>query len=147
MVIWVSNRKPWVILTYNMCSPLHYMQFLTHIVLRLLLTIFLHLIDGRLVVHVEFESQSLDPGVDLNVTCTTTVPVEVLEWKYLRNENGLPNNVQSLRINSKTALLVIKSFESSINNGAYRCEAMVKNGSNPVSNQVQINSKGNNCDK
>lgn len=97
--------------------------------------------------HVEFESQSLDPGVDLNVTCTTTVPVEVLEWKYLRNENGLPNNVQSLRINSKTALLVIKSFESSINNGAYRCEAMVKNGSNPVSNQVQINSKGNNCDK
>uniref|UniRef100_A0A1X7UV50 Uncharacterized protein n=1 Tax=Amphimedon queenslandica TaxID=400682 RepID=A0A1X7UV50_AMPQE len=97
--------------------------------------------DGTLIVHVEFESQSLDPGSDLNVSCTTTVPVTVLEWKYLRNENELPSNVRSVMINSRTAVLVIDGFISGTNNGAYRCEAIVNEGSHPVSNQVQINSK------
>ena len=101
------------------------------------------ILDGTLMVHVEFESQSLDPGSDLNVSCTTTVPVKVLEWKYLRNENELPSNVRSVMIDSRRAVLVIEGFISGTNNGAYRCEAIVKEGSNPVSNQVQINSKGN----
>lgn len=99
--------------------------------------------DGTLRISVEFESRSLDPGENLNVTCTTSIPVDNLTWIYLalRDQSvKLPRNIISEQQGNNTAVLVIRNFVGSSNHGAYQCAA--ETGTTSVSKQIQINQRG-----